>query len=187
LGKLTFKCRQLQVPILPGPILCRFVHLMFVRFSTRLTHAPHRWDHRLVVPTCCGRGRARNKKEDPEPISPESSRPVSSRVFGLLIPPVPISPAERSGLKEPPLPGIRPFPAPTNPLSPVIWWKVQTTAGFRERSRNEPVVSWLFLIPVPLWSRSRKRTVFYFFLKPVFFFWKAFLREVCTLLSAGPG
>jgi hypothetical protein len=102
LGKLNFKCRQLQVPILPGPILCRFVHLMFVRVSTQTKARTTQVGPQARGSHVLWQSRAEQGTNRRTPsISPES-RPVVSalNVFELLIPPGSDYPSERSELKN---------------------------------------------------------------------------------------
>lgn len=80
LGKLTFKCRQLQ-----GPILCRFLHLTFVRVSAQRKARTTQVGPQARGSHVLWRAEQGTKRRTPNHISPES-RPVLSRVFDLNTP-----------------------------------------------------------------------------------------------------
>jgi hypothetical protein len=106
LGKLTFKCRQLQVPILPAPILCRFVHLMFVRVSTQRKPRTTQVGPQARGSHVLWQGRAAGtQKGAPQTHLSRLQTSVSASVWTLntlrfLLPTCEIR------VKEPPLPGI---------------------------------------------------------------------------------
>jgi hypothetical protein len=137
LGKLSFKCRQLQVPILPGSDTLQICS-PYVCQGLKTKEGTHhtRWDHRLEVPTCCGRA---------EQGGPQThlSRVQTSVIAGIwtLNTLRFLSPVWEIRVKEPPLPGIWQFPAPTNPLSPVIWSKYKPLPGFVKEAEKS---LWLF-------------------------------------------
>jgi hypothetical protein len=142
LGRLAFKCRQLQVPILPGsdtlqicsPHVCQGL-------STKkgTQHTGGTTGSRFPRAVA---GQSREQKGGPQ--THHLSRVQTSVSAGIwtlntlrfLLPIWEIRVKE-----EPSIPGIWWFPAPTNPLSPVIWSKYKPLPGFVKEAEK---CLWLF-------------------------------------------